>query len=170
MKRFGYIPEFPILATAPSTPTTGFNRPYYDTTLNCLMNYDESRSKWLSAESFTLCASRSGNTGAGVSLQSSGSVPTSTSPFHLGPRNTCLVAVSITTGNTEDFTLGVSDISTGGSATAYTLAIPSGIDYSVDNVNQNFTANDTIDIFVSAVGGSGNINNLVVLLTFRKRA
>ena len=170
MSKQAYVKEQPHLTTSPSTPATGWTKLYYHPTLDCWVYYDETRAKWLSVDSFTYIVSRTGNTGAGVSLQSAGGVPTSTSPLHLGPRNSCLVAVAVTTGNTEDFTLGVSDISTGGSATAYTLAIPSGIDYAVDNINQNFTANDAIDVFVSALGGSGNINNLVAILTFRKRA
>lgn len=171
MTKFVYLPEFARLTSPPATPTAGFNRPHYNSTLNCSMDYDAVRAKWLSTETFTFTVSRAGNIGAGISLQiSGGSIPTSTSPLHLGTSNTCLVSVRVTTGDTESFVLGVSDISIGGSATAYTIAIPSGIDFADDTVNQNFTANDTIDIFISSLNGTGNINNPVVTLTFRKRA
>lgn len=170
MSKQAYVKETPHLTSSPSTPATGWTKLYFNPTLDCWVYYDEARSKWLSVDSFTYIVGRSGNTGAGVSFQSGGGVPTSTSPLHLGPRASCLVGISVTTGNTEDFTLGVSDIAAGGSGVNYTLAIPSGISYSLDNVNQNFNGNDTIDIFVSALGGSGNINNAVVILTFRKRA
>jgi hypothetical protein len=164
-----YVKETPHLTSSPSTPATGWTKHYFHPTLDCFVYYDETRAKWLSFETFTYIVSRSGNTGAGVSLQSGGGVPTSTSPLHLGSKNVCLVSVAVTTGATEDFTLGVSDIS-GGSGVAYTKSIPSGTKYVDDAVNQNFNANDLIDVFVSAVGGSGNINNLVTILKFKKRA
>jgi hypothetical protein len=169
MNKFVYLPEYTILSTPPSIPVSGYQRPYYDSSLESLMVYDATRSKWLSTETFTYLLSRTGNNGAGVSFKTSGGVATSTSPIHLGSKNTCLVSVAVTTGATENFTLGVYDISSGGSGVTYTKSIPNGISYVDDTVNQNYNANDTIDVFISALGSSGNINNPVVVLRFKKR-
>jgi hypothetical protein len=52
-------------ATDPSSPTPADGDLYYNTAINEWMEYDGSRSKWLSIATYTFLAGRSGNTAAG---------------------------------------------------------------------------------------------------------
>lgn len=53
-------------ATDPTTPSPADGDTYYNTALNMHMNYDGSRSKWLSRETAEITFNRNGNTGAGA--------------------------------------------------------------------------------------------------------
>lgn len=154
-------------STVPGNPVNGMT--YFDTTLNSLMYYDATRTKWLSMDNYQITVGHNVNTNGGDYLNSPGSVATDITPVLVGNSNVCLVAVNITTSATAAWTLGVTDVAVGGSATAYTLSVPSGTRYSLSNVNQNFNANDTVKIGVVSVVGGGNIGTPVVSLVFKKR-
>jgi hypothetical protein len=157
--------QFSPINTPPGAPSNG--NVYYDSDYNCLMFYDSTRSKWLSSDCYTFTVSSDNSeVGAGVSLRVS-DTPTSTSPILLGPHDVCLVGMNVTTASVEDFTLGVSDVVNG--INNYTYSIPSGRYYSNHNLNDDFDANDAIDVFISSLGTSGNVNRPVVTLIFRRR-
>jgi hypothetical protein len=75
--------------------------------------------------------------------------------------------MNVTTASVEDFTLGISDVVNG--INNYTYSIPNGRYYSNHNLNDDFDANDAIDVFISSLGTSGNVNRPVVTLIFRRR-
>ena len=153
--------------TPPSSPSAG--QTYFDSDYKTLMYYDAVRAKWLSIDNYMFQVSHDSNLGAGIAFDTAGGVDTSSSPLHLGVSDTCLVGVMTSTSSIEDWTLGVTDIAPGGSGTVYTLPIPSGTLYALDNVNQNFTAGDAIQIYCAAVGTSGNIDRPAVTLIFKRR-
>ncbi len=171
MKRFGYIPEFPILATAPSTPSANFVKHYYDSTIGCLVGYDSTRSKWLSDLTLTIELNRNGVILAGSSLRTGEGLPTSTTPI-LIERNICLTGVAISTSALEQFVMRVDDV---GSGSGNTLAInyqatgPTTTRNFVKlDLNQNYNANDTLDIYVLS-SSSGGISDPRVRLFYRYR-
>ena len=155
------------LTTPPTSPVHG--QTYFDDDYDTMMYYDSVRAKWLSVESYIFTVARDGNLAAGVSLQSAGSLATSTTPIPVGDHNVCLVGVRTSTSGAENFTLGIRDIASGGSATSYTLAVPSGTVYSNSAVNQNFTAGDALDTYINALGGSGSVNRPSVTYILKKR-
>lgn len=157
--------QLAALATPPSGPNDGDL--YYDTSYKCVMFYDSSRSKWLSlhVENYAFSIN-SASVAAGVSFRV-GDLPTSATPLHLGSYNTCLVGLTVTTAAAENFTLGVADTVVG--SNVYTYSIPNGRYYANYSINSNFDANNAIDVYVSALGTSGNINRPMVTLSFRRR-
>ena len=151
--------------TPPGSPSAG--NIYYDSDYNCLMYYDSTRSKWLSSDCYTFTVSSDNSSiGAGVSLRV-GVTPTNSSPILLGPVDTCLVGINVTTASTEDFVLGVDDLVSG--LNTYTYNIPTGTYYSDHTLNDNFDANNAVDVFISSLGSSGNVDKPVVTLIFRRR-
>jgi hypothetical protein len=150
--------------TAPSSPTDG--QLYYDSSLKCLMAYDNSRSKWLSTHSIEIWVDRNGNIAAGNSLRTGSGIPTSTTPILL-EQNMCLTGVVASTSATENFTLKVDDVS-GGSGTSSTISYASGTSYQDLTLNQNYNANDKIDVYVSA-STTGNVSDPRVKLIFKYR-
>jgi hypothetical protein len=160
------------LVPSPTSPVSAADGDhYYDSILKCLMYYDGTRSKWLSVESRTLQVGSNSAIGAGISL-SSGGVLTSTSPITLDT-NQCLVAISISTASTENWELTIEDVS-GGSGNSVPITIDDGMGGSVSkfyktDLNTNFNIGDTLDIYVSSLGTSGNVDKPSVQLTFKKR-
>lgn len=151
--------------TLPSTPSEGDI--YFDSDYKCLMFYDASRSKWLSSDSYTFTlSSNDAIIAAGVSLRIS-TTPTSITPVFLGPDNTCLVGIMVSTAEAEDFTLAVNDVVVG--TNVYSYVIPSGTLYSNLTLNDDFDAGNAIDVFIGSLGSSGNINRPTVTLIYRRR-
>jgi hypothetical protein len=150
--------------TAPANPIDG--QIYYDSDLKCIMFYDASRLKWLSNDTYTFTVGSNATIAAGVSLQSSG-VATSTTPLSVGADNVCLVAIMVTTGATENFTLGVDDVKVG--TNLLNVVVPSGTLYNNKNLNQNYDAGNALDVYIKTLGSSGNINRPVVTMIFRRR-
>lgn len=162
--------QFTALASPPSLAANG--DAYFDSGYKCVMYYDGTRSKWLSVETVIYTVSRDSVIGSGVSLQSNG-VALSSSPLRLGPEDMCLVGVNTSTAVPENWTLGIADVS-GGSGNILSKVIDDGsggsvIFHSDFALNQNFNLNDAIDVFISSLGTSGNINRPIVQLIFKKR-
>lgn len=150
--------------TAPSSPTDG--QVYYDSTLKCLMAYDNSRTKWVSVQVHEIWADRNGNAGVGTSLRTGSGIPTSTTPIRL-EQAMCLVGVVASTSATEAFTLRVDDVAAG-SGTTTTISYASGTSYQDLTLNANYNAGDKLDIYVSA-STTGNVSDPRVKLLFRYR-
>lgn len=144
----------------------------FDSSINGIVYYDTARSKWLSDAILVIEVCRNGNLGVGTSFRTGEGLPTSVTPVLL-ERNCTLVGVAASTSAAERFTMRVDDVSTGGSGS--TLAInyeapgpASTTRFIRNNLNQDYNANDQLDIYVLS-SFTGAISNPRVRLLFRYR-
>lgn len=172
MNRFLYIPEFPILSSPPSNPTSGFNKFYYDSSIEEFVSYSPIRSKWLSEHTFPIHIARNGNLAVGTSFRTTDGLATSTAPILL-ERNCTLVGIVASTSDLEQFVLGVDDVSTGGSGNTIAINYEATGPTTTRNLikldlNQDYNAGDELDIYVvSSV--TGNIADPRIKLLFKYR-
>ncbi len=99
-------------------------------------------------------------------------LPTSTTPILL-ERNVCLVGIVASTSALEQFVMRVDDV---GGGSGNTLAInyqavgpTTTRNFTKLDLNQNYNAGDTLDIYILS-SASGNVSNPRVRLLFRYRA
>ena len=131
---------------------------YYNTVLKMLMEYDASRSKWLSVDTAYFLWSRSGATAAGSYFQVGGVALTTTLGF-VCHRNGTIVEFSYTRSNTTATTLQITEDGT----PVYSLASSVGKDKDV-SVNVDVGVNSILGAYNASGGGivQNIIGNLAV--------
>lgn len=143
----------------------------FDSTINGIVYYDTTRSKWLSDLIIPVEVGKTGNIAAGSSFRRTPNTPTSTTPVLL-ERNMCLVGIVASTSALERFVIRVDDVSGGSGAQTtinYQAARPTTTQNYIDlTLNTDYNANDRLDIYVLS-SASGNISNPHIKLLFRYR-
>lgn len=171
MAKEAHVIEKPRLSAAPSTPSSGWTKHYFDTGLDCFVFYDPTRSKWLSDQIVAIEVDRVGAIAAGSSLRTGSGIPTSTTPI-LIHRDMCLVGIVASTSALERFVIRVDDISAGSNtqtAINYQAAGPASTQNFIDlTLNANYNANDRLDVYILS-SATGNISDPRVKLLFRYR-
>ena len=171
MAKEAHVIEKPRLSAAPSTPSSGWTKHYFDTGLDCFVFYDETRAKWLSDLIIPIEVDRVGTLAAGNSFRTGSGIPTSTTPILLD-KAMCLVGIIASTSAAEQFVIRVDDISAGSNTQTtinYQAAGPTAIQNFIDNtLNANYNANDLLDVYILS-SATGNVSNPRVKLLFRYR-
>lgn len=150
---------------------TYLSKSFYDASLECIIQYDTTRSKWLSDLIVPIDLGRSGTLGVGTSFRYTPDTPTSSVPLLL-ERDMCLVGIVASTSALEQYVIRVDDVSGGSGATLainYEAAGPvSTKNFTKLDLNQNYNANDRLDVYVLS-SATGNISNPRIRLLFRYR-
>lgn len=136
-------------ATDPSSPTPEDGDLYYNTVLKMQMEYDASRSKWLSTETQIIYFGKSKDTQPGQYFKGlDGKVFSNTIGYYTEYNGT-IISISFTRANTESITLEITESGTQISTLGPTTAIA---DKSIV-VNNNFSANGVLSVRNLSSGG-----------------
>lgn len=157
---------YPPAATNPVSPAPADGDLYYNTSLNMLMEYDGSRTKWLSVETASLPFGRNNNTGAGAFFRSVDRVPfTATRGREAEFAGTF---VSIAASRSDSDVVTIEATINGASAASTQLTLGAGITTNRDvTLNSDFVAGDILGAR-NAPGGNG-IRNTQGWLRYKYR-
>lgn len=133
--------RYPNAAIDPVSPAPAAGDTYFNTSLNTLMEYDGSRSKWLSVSENVLLAGRNGNTAAGTYYRGSDSIILSATSGFTAWFNGTVVAIGYTRTDTDAATFEV----TANGTTVASLA-SSAVSGRTTSVDGNFAAGDVLAI------------------------
>lgn len=140
--------RYPNAATDPVSPAPAAGDTYFNTALNTLMEYDGSRSKWLSVSENVLRAGRNGNTAAGTYYRGADSLILSATSGVPAYFNGTVVAIGYTRTDTDAATFEVT--ANGTSIASLASSAVSGV---TTASNGNFVAGDVLAIR-NAAGGN----------------
>lgn len=147
----------------PAGPYTSCDT-YYNTSINQLMYYDSSRSRFLSIATITLNCGRTSTTSAGAFFRTAGNVTfILNSRGWYAPISGVLTAITATRTDIDDAQIEVMDGAT----------IAAELDFSTntaaaDIYNVDFTTGNVVTVRVKP--GSNAISNAVIILTFKLRS
>lgn len=147
----------------PAGPYTSCDT-YYNTSINQLMYYDSSRSRFLSIATITLNCGRTSTTSAGAFFRTAGNVTfILNSRGWYAPISGVLTAITATRTDTDDAQIEVMDGAT----------IAAELDFSTntaaaDIYNVDFTTGNVVTVRVKP--GSNSISNAVIILTFKLKS
>jgi len=133
-----------------SDPTTTPNDGdfYYNTTLKMMMQYDSSRSKWLSVETVVLQSGRSTTTGAGAYYRGVNGLVLSATLGYEAMFDGTIVSIAYARGNSDAATFEVTE-----DGTARTTLASSALTGSSTTKNDNFSAGGVL-AFRNQTGGA----------------
>ena len=153
-----WFDQYPPSATDPAgTPAEGEH--YYNTALDTMMQYDGTRSKWLSMESIVFLFGRSGNTPAGSYYRGSDGLLLSATSGYPVLYNATLVGFGYTRTDTDAATFVVAE--DGVSRATIASSAVSGVD---NTLNANVTAGGVIAVLNQAGGNiTSNVQGYVRL-------
>lgn len=127
---------------------------YYDTGLGLWMNYDGTRSKWLSLESYTLWFGRNANVGTGAFFRGPDRRAYSATSGFPAYFDGTVVAMSATRSDATDVDLEA----TAGGTTIATLAVGTASSARDETLDGDFSQDDILG-FRNSAGSAGNVNN-----------
>lgn len=153
--------------TPPTSPVHG--QTYFDDDYDALMYYDSVRAKWLTVDSITVAFASDGNISVGAAFNLFGGPASTATPWPVlnDPVTVTKISVQTNVADTETWTLGLADYSTGATLSASTYSISATNNYSNNTVDKTFSVGQAIMAYVSA-SSSGQINHTAVTLTVRR--
>lgn len=143
-------------------PSVGSAELFYRTDVDELFYYDNTRSKWLTTETFSyICGNSSINRNASAYMYVANAVQSSTTGFVM-PRNGTIVSASVDNGTTVGTTRNLEIRVNNSTTNRVLLPITSGNkSNSINDANQDFSVNDRIQV-IALANGNDNINNIIV--------